>query len=109
MLASSMRWQQVSPAISRTRRKRVMSYGGYQPPGGYPPPPGNPPGYPPPGYPPPGYPQPGGYQPGGYGAAPAPAYASIGKRFGAWFIDALIGGLAALPGLVMIFIAAGMI
>src|SRR5205085_6907860 len=76
-----------------------MSYGGNQPPG-YPPP-----GYPPPGYPPPGYPQPGGYQPGGYGAAPAMPYASIGKRFGAWFCDALIALVATIPGWIVFGIA----
>lgn len=78
-----------------------MSYGGYQPPGGYPPPGNNPPGYQQPGYPQPGYPQPGGYQPGGYGAAPAPAYASFGKRVGAWFLDVLITLVATLPGWVL--------
>jgi uncharacterized RDD family membrane protein YckC len=76
-----------------------MSYGGNQPPG-YPPQ-----GYPPPGYPPPSYPQPGGYQPGGYGYAPAPQYASIGKRFGAWFLDVLITLAAMIPGWIVFGIA----
>ncbi|HKQ05437.1 MAG TPA: RDD family protein [Blastocatellia bacterium] len=85
-----------------------MSYGGNQPPG-YPPS-DYPPGYPPPGYPQPGGYQPGGYQPGGYppggyGAMPAPHYASIGKRFGAWFCDALIGFVATIPGWVVFGIA----
>src|SRR3954468_8051851 len=86
-----------------------MSYGGNQPPGGYPPS-DYPPGYPPPGYPQPGGYQPGGYQPGGYppggyGAMPAPPYASIGKRFGAWFCDVLIGFVATIPGWVLYAIA----
>lgn len=76
-----------------------MSYGGNQPPG-YPPP-----GYPPPGYPPPAYPQPGGYQPGGYGYAPAPEYAGIGKRIGAWLLDALVMTVAMIPGWILIGIA----
>lgn len=76
-----------------------MSYGGNQPPG-YPPQ-----GYPPPGYPPPGYPQPGGYQPGGYGYAPAPQYASFGKRFAAVLLDGLIGLVAQIPGWIVIGIA----
>jgi uncharacterized RDD family membrane protein YckC len=75
-----------------------MSYGGNPPPG-YPPQ-----GYPPPGYPPPSYPQPGGYQPGGYGYAPAPQYASVGKRLGAVIIDSLIGMVGALPGIIIMVI-----
>src|SRR5438270_12142940 len=81
-----------------------MSYGGNQPPG-YPPQDYPPPGYPPPGYPQPGGYQPGGYQPGGYGAAPRPPYASIGKRIGAWFLDALLALVATIPGWIVFGIA----
>ncbi|MEN3332085.1 MAG: hypothetical protein V7641_1450 [Blastocatellia bacterium] len=75
-----------------------MSYGGNQPPG-----------YPPPqGYPPPGYPQPGGYQPGGYGYAPAPQYASIGKRFVAAILDGLVVSVAMIPGWILYGLAIGL-
>lgn len=70
-----------------------MSYQGYQQPGGQPP----------------GYGQPGGYQPGGYGAAPAPAYASVGKRIVAVILDALVGLAAEIPGGIILGIGAGML
>jgi uncharacterized RDD family membrane protein YckC len=78
-----------------------MSYGGNQPPG-YPPQGYPPPGYPPPNYPQPGGYQPGGYQPGGYGYAPAPQYATVGKRIGALLLDGLVSLVAQIPGWILI-------
>lgn len=76
-----------------------MSYpqgggGGYQPGGGYPPPGGFQPGG---GFPPP-------QQYGGYGAPPPMQYADVGKRIFAYIIDGLLGGLAALPGIILIIL-----
>lgn len=45
----------------------------------------------------------GGYQQAGFGAPPA-NYAGIGKRFVAHILDGLLGLLAALPGIVVVFI-----
>jgi uncharacterized RDD family membrane protein YckC len=71
-----------------------MSYGGNQPGGGYPPPGGYQPGA---GFPPP-------QQYGGYGMPPMMQYADIGKRFIAALLDGVLGGLAALPGFIMIIL-----
>jgi uncharacterized RDD family membrane protein YckC len=63
-----------------------MSYGGYQPQGGAPPP---------------GY----GAGPGGYGGPPQVVYAGVGKRLAAVILDSLVGGVATIPGWIILVIA----
>lgn len=48
-----------------------------------------------------------GYQQPGVGAAPA-NYARIGKRLVAHILDSLLGGVGALPGIIVIFIGVGL-
>ena len=58
-----------------------------------------------------GYQQPGYGAPppaGGYGASPAMPYASVGKRIIAHILDGIIVGLGALPGIILLFVGAGL-